>query len=425
MNKILIYLSVLTLFSCTPDDYEIVEFDYQPEKVKYVETKINSDIYYKNGVNTLDASFLYYDIVTYIEKDFEVNEDGDTITITEEVTDTLRLKNDRVPLSEISFYDENNEPLEFPLVINDDRSEIEIFAEVSGIRAEKGLKVSILPLDENHDKVTIPVVFHMIESKDYDFFSYEASDFQRIIDQLNAVYDNPEYRAANSGNPNIEFTLAKYDPNGILLGMSGVNALNSAYDGADLSEEILDLTEDWSPEHYLNIYVSSAPAMDNYLPTDVFDTTDELEYLEGLDLTAFVSVEDVEAYARQIKQAELIGILIGAHFEDNISRYTYHFLSTNWPQVVGQHLGLIPTVVQSGNSGTDYCFDTFEYSELFKNSKEKKNLEGNYFDSENILDQVSTNKVISAEQVKRVRWVLENCPSRQPWKSSFALTGNQ
>ncbi|MCG8581668.1 MAG: hypothetical protein MI866_17210 [Bacteroidales bacterium] len=432
MRKIIYILAISVLLACTPDDYVIQEVEYDSQKVKYVETKVNTDVYYANGINELSASFMYYDVFHYTVNDYEVNEDGDTLLVTIEKTDTLRLKNDRVPDDAISFIDGNGQGLALPMVLDSDTDELEIYAEISSVTAEKGISIDIRPSEAQYEKVMIPVVFHLINSASYELFNYQDDDFDKVINNLNKVFNDPVYRAGNSGNPNIEFVSAKYDPDGAALEIPGLHEISTLLDGKDLYKDILNITANWSIKHYLNIYVCNAPSKDDYSPKDVFSTVDEEDLIKGLDFTAYESTDAYEQAMRAANKPEELGLLIGAQFVENTVSYNYDFLSTNWPQLIGEYLGLLPTAFENFSElvdgDIDYCDDTYSYSIISygnATNKEKRSSVGTYFDSENIMDIISTNKVTSVEQVKRMRWVLENSPSRQAWKSSYALTGQE
>lgn len=77
----------------------------------------------------------------------------------------------------------------------------------------------------------------------------------------------------------------------------------------------------------------------------------------------------------------------------------------------------------------DHCQDTQPYylgaPDSYKGNKTMfKAVESCFFLAENIMDdQSGVHRSVSAEQAKRMRWVLENCPERSAWKSDFAFTG--
>ena len=88
----------------------------------------------------------------------------------------------------------------------------------------------------------------------------------------------------------------------------------------------------------------------------------------------------------------------------------------------------------NADGDSDYCPDTYSfdygyYPTVFKGN----NLDGQpendptrpmeYFTSFNVLDMYSYKNSLSIDQVKRVRMVLKQCPSRWAYKSNWAFTG--
>ena len=83
---------------------------------------------------------------------------------------------------------------------------------------------------------------------------------------------------------------------------------------------------------------------------------------------------------------------------------------------------------------SDYCPDTYSFDYGFYPSVFKaNNLDGQpendptrpleYFTSFNVMDMYSYKNSLSVDQVKRLRMVLQQCPSRWAYKSDWAFTG--
>lgn len=106
---------------------------------------------------------------------------------------------------------------------------------------------------------------------------------------------------------------------------------------------------------------------------------------------------------------------------------------------IAEYFGILQTRCDKYNKlnadgDSDYCPDTYSfdygyYPSVFKGN----NLDGQpendptrpmeYFTSFNVLDMYSYKNSLSVDQVKRLRMVLERCPSRWAYKSDWAFTG--
>lgn len=106
---------------------------------------------------------------------------------------------------------------------------------------------------------------------------------------------------------------------------------------------------------------------------------------------------------------------------------------------IAEYLGILQTrcdlykyLNEDGDS--DYCPDTYSFDYGFYPSVFKgNNLDGQpendptrpmeYFTSFNVMDMYSYKNSLSVDQVKRLRMVLKQCPSRWAYKSDWAFTG--
>ncbi|MDG1849956.1 MAG: M43 family zinc metalloprotease [Flavobacteriales bacterium] len=123
---------------------------------------------------------------------------------------------------------------------------------------------------ENEDPYIIPVVFHVIYEDEADNISLaQIEDQMRIINEdfarLNADTTNtPSVFAKYAGDTNIQFRLAKLDPDGLCT--QGVTRTYS-HETYKAAEQIKELIQ-WSPKNYLNIWVVNKitfeiPGMEN------------------------------------------------------------------------------------------------------------------------------------------------------------------
>jgi hypothetical protein len=110
---------------------------------------------------------------------------------------------------------------------------------------------------KNNDHYIVPVVFHVIHEGGSENISFEQiEDQMRILNEdfarLNPDTTNtPDIFAQNSGDTNIEFRLAKIDPDGNCT--QGVTrSYSNLTNGA--RNNVKDLIQ-WDPIRYMNVWV--------------------------------------------------------------------------------------------------------------------------------------------------------------------------
>ena len=90
----------------------------------------------------------------------------------------------------------------------------------------------------------------------------------------------------------------------------------------------------------------------------------------------------------------------------------------NWRSEFAKYLGLLPAY------GEDYCTDTYSHGYNYSRIEGWRVADdGRVFYATNILARSGQLAVLTPEQVERIHWVLENCPTHWAWKSDFAFTG--
>lgn len=293
-------------------------------------------------------------------------------------------------------------------------------------------------------QITIPVIFHVIQTKEeVEYYGGEYKEeridmqFKRLNNMLSAaVSTNPV-----GVNSNIQLVLATYDPNGKKLVEPGINRetveeiFNDSY--TDMNTYIASRSNVmWPEDKYLNIWLVSdrggkivdfANTITTLCaPHYAFSTATDL--LEGLTWDEYTD-------ATELKPTD-IGIIYKLQKLDETERDFYVQTSSgkddgyympgynDLGHYLGMYLGLIPTCnyPQVGTTD-DYCDDTMNYTPDAGTSW-YKTLDNCYFRAENIMDDpTGMHCSVSRDQVKRMRWTLSNCPGRQAWKSTYATTG--
>lgn len=310
----------------------------------------------------------------------------------------------------------------------------------------------IAPLEEKYTSdITIPVIFHIIQTKeDIEFYGGPYSD-EKIA--LHLAKLNNLFAGTTSVNPvgvntRIRFEMARYTPEGQKMLTPGIDRLTiQELNTADTVNGLADFltAQDllWPPEYYMNIWLISdrKNKVDNFAnaisancyPRYVYPGTPADSRPEGIAWQEMPSGTPFgPKNAGVIYKLQELDV-ISREFSDN------SYLASAYNELayyVGCYFGLFTTCTFStGTPGieveikTDYCDDTMNYwgtdfMDRTFNTSWYKWAQGCYFRSENIMDDPTGLHIsVSKNQCERIRWVLENCPERAAWKNDFAFTG--
>ena len=292
---------------------------------------------------------------------------------------------------------------------------------------------------EAYNTITIPVVFHLLQSNN-DILEYggeiPSDKIYSLLDKMNYVFSGTVSRSPMGVDTKITFKAALYDPDGNLLQEPGINRfrLDSVRDKDYDYYKTLILEQDalWPYDKYLNIWLISdrdneyssfqSTVSSQCIPRYTYASTDLMEAPEGLLLTPLP--ENWEP------APEEVGVLYKLQSIQTMVR-SFAKSDNELINSIGTYLGLLPTY-ESYPIGLveDYCDDTQDYSgydtEGYENNITLYKLVNNcFFISENIMDDpVGLHRSISLQQSQRMRWVLNNCPERSAWKSTFAFEGH-
>lgn len=287
-------------------------------------------------------------------------------------------------------------------------------------------------------RITIPIVFHLLQSNN-DILEYggeiPAEKIDLLLDKINNVFSGSVSHSAMGVDTKIEFRAACYDPDGNKLQEPGINRirLDSVQDKAQDQYRTLILEQGvlWPYDKYLNIWLISdrdneyvsfqSMVSSSCIPRYVYDEKNLGECPQGLVLS--VVPENWEPLPNEV------GILYKLQSIQTMVR-SFAKSDNELINSIGTYLGLLPTyeTVPIGLV-EDYCNDTHKYSgydtEGYENNITQYKLVGEcFFISENIMDDpVGLHRSVSMQQSLRMRWILNNCPERSAWKSSFAFEG--
>ncbi len=270
----------------------------------------------------------------------------------------------------------------------------------------------------SNDVLTIPVVFHIIHQGE-EIGQGQNLPFVRIEQQINTL--NEDFRRTNadaSATPEtflsvaadvqIEFVLARQDPNG--LPTNGVTRTLGSQASYRFSEDALLKSEVyWPAEDYLNIYVSN---LDSFLgwATFPFSNLAGIDEINNNRLTDGVALD-----------FEYVGMNPDASEFESFGRTCTH--------EVGHFLGLKHTWGDGGCELDDFCNDTPLSSTSYQGecpasevlSCSSSDMYSNFL---NYTDDACMN-LFTVCQRERMRTVLNNSIRRKSLLTSRALEAPQ
>lgn len=295
--------------------------------------------------------------------------------------------------------------------------------------------------DQFANELVIPVVFHILQTKD-DIDNYGGEfKLERIEMQLKRL--NNMFSGAVSHNPvgvntNIRFEMAQYDQYGNRLVEPGVDRKTiadgafSKKDGSDIDSLITAERLLWSADDYLNVWlVSDRKGVVSDFANDVTAKCAPC-YVKAATADAPKGLK-LQEYAGQALKPSQAGIIYKLS-ELDVAERSFFVSNNNKKQgynelgyYIGLFYGLLPTCNYSNTkAGTDYCDDTIDYAATSTGGNKDwyKTMDGCYFRAENIMDDPrGVHCSVSQDQTIRMRWTMNYCVGRMQWKSTFALSG--
>ena len=295
--------------------------------------------------------------------------------------------------------------------------------------------------NEFANELVIPVVFHILQTKD-DIDNYGGEfKLERVEMQLKRL--NNMFSGAVSHNPvgvntNIKFEMAQYDQYGNRLVEPGIDRKTiadgafSKKDGSDMDSLITAERLLWSPDNYLNVWlVSDRKGVVSDFANDVTAKCAPCYVKDGA--TNVPKGLRLQEYTGQTLKPSQAGIIYKLS-ELDVAERSFFVSNNNKKQgynelgyYIGLFYGLLPTCNYSNTkAGTDYCDDTIDYAATSTGGNEDwyTTMDGCYFRAENIMDDPrGVHCSVSQDQTIRMRWIMNNCVGRMQWKSTQALSG--
>jgi hypothetical protein len=244
---------------------------------------------------------------------------------------------------------------------------------------------------------------------------------------MNIMFNRKGTSAPNGASANIEFVLAPAGPDGKPLEKAGYNMFEYLGTQTWNTTEALKLIKAnaakllWNPKKYMNIWILPSAVfyagITNAKPGYTLSATP----LPGVTMTKVSSVNDVP-----LTEPEKVGLLMGRDELYSALRGP----AANIGYRLGNFYGLFRTYHYITETNyNDHCSDTQKWMITQFRNIYKIDKDGILFGAENVMDAtfvdfnieggqnlVSRVNTFTADQVKRIRYVIENCPERMAWQ---------
>lgn len=313
--------------------------------------------------------------------------------------------------------------------------------------ASKAFTFTVMAPLQITETITIPIVFHIAQTT-ADIASYGGSYSKDRIDQviyrLNNAFSGVVSTNPTGVNTKIVFKAAMYDPDGLGMNEPGIHRVitdiiepvetDDSYDKNSYNQYILDNRMMWSPEKYLNVWLISDFGDNISTFGHIISEYCVPFYINAgaTNIPGGMKLTEYDNDSEKLNQPLIGGVIYKLQAINALSRSIGDLEDPNDNDLIhyiGRYLGILPTY-SIVTEADDYCADTQNYlikpDDIggFVNTSSQKTNTGSIFGAENIMDDPSgAHRSVTADQYKRVLWVLNNCPERAAWKSTFAFTG--
>lgn len=362
--------------------------------------------------------------------------------------DSIRVLKDRFDMSAVEYFDIKGNKLNGNEYSTNDASMIDktvqIYAKVNGIISDT-VKFEVKPpvAEDAYNEITIPVIFHVVQAEnDINVYGGELPAYKvnKKLEQLNYAFSGELSRNPVGVDTKIRFKAAKFSPNGGELTEIGINRVT--IDGIINSEnKYVDLITDasnklnWPTDKYLNIWlISDSKGIYENFSNSITKHCNPSAYVAGTDLTdkpEGLSLSEVASADAWTPEPKHTGIIFKLELLNKFQFEPGDYADNDLTYAVGEYLGLLSNFNRHYYDhviADDHCDDTFNFNNRNGNNQSNKFIkkDDKYYSflSENIMDdQQGLHRSVSKDQLKRMRWVLENCLGRSAWKSKFAFEG--
>lgn len=413
MKTIILSILTLLLFACGKNEFDSYLIPQGIEDIIEVDLYPNSPVLIADGKAQLTFKI---GASTQIEARTSIaySKDGVTMVRDSFFLDTTTLNFDRIPENEIKIMASTGEQVKgLTFSTTTDAKEISFTCQIGKITSAPCKVKLIKPEIPEFTPIRIPVVFHILYTKDDKTISEGINEklMAEMLDRMNKVFAGTFASAPSSLDTRITFIQAETDNKGLPLAEKGINRMDLDAAGVGEYEVESYITQNalWNPEKYLNIWLYNAWSATANSPKYVLDNGTQIAglRLKPVKIPAEASVKYPEDAGIIIPISSIFGIKNG----NGTTRLEFLF---------GKFFGLFETREDDGYDGedTDYCSDTYiPLYETIGYAKRTAIPDGSdakpvYYDSYNIMDNYTSSTTISYEQALRIRQVTDNCPLR-------------
>lgn len=396
---------LLALGSCKKGVYDVQETIYiGADKINRIELSPNSPVLVADGKSELSFKVKCY---------YPVNDSVNVAMI-----------QDRIPFDKLIIESSEGKKISpnEPYVTSTDMRSLTFTCKYGNIASEP-VKVDIYPAaQEKYEPIVVPIRVYVLYNEK-NLAQAEGIDvefMQTMFDRVNKVFSGELKHAPSTCDSKISFKVAD------------VIKRQTAVENKDIPKFISDnLMKD--VDKYFTIWIADGFGVwwsGGFTTTDCIPayTLGDPANIPGLNKLKHIdSVEDIEELKPQ-------NVGLGITYNDLFSMANPSG-STRLERTIGQYYGLLNTYhsdedKELTNGDLDFCYDTFSYISRFftlekqtfpykvekmvdENGEEVEKRFYHYYDSFNIMDEISSATTVSRDQVKRIRQVIKDCPHRQ------------
>lgn len=320
---------------------------------------------------------------------------------------------DRIPLDQIEITPSEGQKFKLsqPYSTQSKSDSIAFYCQIGKLKSNQvkvALTKAVAPIQE---KVVVPIVFHAIytEKTKNNIESLNVEYLQKLIDRANSVFANGLKKSPSSFNSGISFKIQQLD----LVKVSDDIAENQGKLYQYIAENLIS-----DPSKYLNIWLLNN-SMWNLAEQDCVPryTLADPENIPGLELQKINDIGEI----KQINPEDVGFPIVYSTLYQMSQGYTLK----SFEYYLGSYYGLIPTGHYDEenpplkDNDLDFCPDTYSYVvKQFSIQKKTFPIGGNknkvyFYDSFNIMDEISSAMTVSKDQILRIKRVMKDCPFRQ------------
>ncbi|MEG1738425.1 MAG: hypothetical protein RR137_09035 [Odoribacter sp.] len=443
IKNILILIPTLWLWNaCTPDDVPVYPNPVNTEDIKYILLTSDHKTLLPDGKAQMEFRCKALGMkITDMMKKYET---ADSVSYYMEV-DTLfyEIPADQLPVDYITVYDESGRKVDKNIFSTTSQSpKIHKFYAKGGNIVSNTLEITIrdLPNEDEYAEIIYPVIFHLLvpPASNRPAYTISVEKLQETLDRMNNILNGKVSHNPNGGNAKIMFQLAEYDPKGRLLAEKGKEVLNLSSD-MNKSQYLTYINgkKMWDSQRYLNIFIAKFSDRWSSSGSESYIVKPPSVILKGVDMIPGFSMKKVTSFHHtDVKDFTEVALLLnyGEFFNPSLWNSNDALeLST----VMGEFMGLLGMEYKKKWSNveqdwvdnivdgdSDYCPDTYVYEPAGNYSIYKKDyFSDEYFTTFNIMAAYSRKNSVTVDQIRRMRAVIERCPSRWSYKSSWAFNG--